>query len=188
LNEPDQHSASAPVVLAAIAIIVCAAFTRLLPHWPNVSPIAAIAVFGGVQMRRAWAALLIPLAALFISDYIIGFHALMPAVYGAFVLIGLASWALRERLQSTVTLAAATVSSSLLFFFVTNFAVWATSTEVVYAKTFSGLGACFVAGLPFLRYSLVGDLVWVTAMFGAWRLVETMLPRAASTEGFSKVF
>jgi hypothetical protein len=66
-------------LILGASLIFIAALSRLLPHPPNVAPIAAMALAGGVYFERRFA-LLIPLIALFVSDCIIGFHATMPYV------------------------------------------------------------------------------------------------------------
>jgi len=71
--------------LAVIAgIILAAALFRLVPHWPNFTPVAAIALFGGTYLHKKYLAFLVPLTALFISDLILGFHPVMGWVYAGF--------------------------------------------------------------------------------------------------------
>ncbi|MGC1824356.1 MAG: DUF6580 family putative transport protein, partial [Pseudolabrys sp.] len=61
----------------------------------------------------------------------------------------------------------AMVSCSLIFFVTTNFAVWAFSG--IYPRTFEGLTQCYIAALPFLDKSVLGDLFWTAVLFGgAW--------------------
>ncbi len=50
------------------AIIGLAALSRLLPHPPNVTPIAAMALFAGANLGNRKAAFLLPIAAMFLSD------------------------------------------------------------------------------------------------------------------------
>ena len=57
-----------------IAVVLVLAFTRLIPHPPNVVPIAAMALFAGAFFSNRMLAYLVPLAAMIISDVIIGFH------------------------------------------------------------------------------------------------------------------
>ncbi len=56
----------------AIALVVLGAALRFAPHLPNFAPIAAIALFGGVYLNKKYA-LIVPIAAMLISDYFIGF-------------------------------------------------------------------------------------------------------------------
>ena len=73
---------------AAFLLVFVAAFSRLLPHPANFTAIAAIALFGGVYLEKRFA-VVIPILAMLISDYFIGFYSGMYWVYGSFVLIGL---------------------------------------------------------------------------------------------------
>ena len=61
-------------------MIVAAAAFRLLPHPPNFSPIAALALFGGAQFADRRAAFLVPLTAMFLGDLMLGLHALLPVI------------------------------------------------------------------------------------------------------------
>ena len=157
----------------ALAVVLIAAALRVLPHPPNFSPIAAMALFGGAYLTRGLWAVLLPVAALFLSDLALGFHSLMPAVYLSFVLVVFMGYALQER-KTPARVALASVAGSLVFFAITNFAVWAEGG--MYPKTMEGLVACFTLALPFLQNSLVGDLLFTGALFGGWALAARSIP------------
>jgi hypothetical protein len=163
----------------ALILVLVAAAMRLIPHPPNFSPIAAIALFGAAAFDRKMVALVIPLAAMLLSDFVLGFHDQMAAVYGAIILVEiLGLWVLRSDNRSPLRIAMTAVSASLIFFFVTNLSVWAFSG--MYERTGAGLAACFVAALPFLQNSVAGDLVFTGALFGAWALVERTLAKRSA--------
>jgi len=71
-----------PITLTAI--ILATALFRLVPHWPNFTPIAALALFGAAMFERKWLGLVAPLVAMLLSDALIGFHGSMGAVYFSF--------------------------------------------------------------------------------------------------------
>jgi hypothetical protein len=77
------------------------------------------------------------------------------------------------------------LSSSLLFFVTTNFAVWAFSG--IYPNDLGGLVRCYVAALPFLQNTLTGDIVWSATLFGTWWLAGAALARARGTRERSSV-
>ena len=159
----------------ALVLVLVAVGLRLVPHPPNFSPIAAMALFGAAVFDRKILAILFPLAALLISDLILGFHDQMPAVYGSILLIELLGlWVLRSNLGAA-RIAVTAVSSSVLFFLITNLSVWAFSG--MYARTLAGLVSCFIAALPFLQNGIAGDLVYSGALFGAFALVERNLAK-----------
>ena len=162
-----------PRMTLAITMILAAAASRLLPHPPNMTSVAAVALFGGAMLEDWRLSFLVPLAAMFVGDLILGFHDQMPVVYGSFALtvcIGL--WLQQHR--SAATIAGAALASSVLFFVITNFGVWA--LDQMYPRTLAGLLACYTAALPFFRNTLIGDLLYTLVLFGGFALLEREFP------------
>jgi hypothetical protein len=60
------------------------------------------------------------------------------------------------------------VASSLLFFVATNFAVWYFGS--LYTHDASGLFECYIAAIPFFKFTLLGDLMWTAVLFGGYAL------------------
>jgi hypothetical protein len=156
-------------------IVLTTALFRLLPHWPNFTPIAALALFGAATFERKWLGLAVPLAAMLLSDTLIGFHSSMGAVYVSFGLTWLLGlWALRRPTAGRI--ASVSVASSILFFLITNFAVWYGST--FYPQTMPGLMTCYAAGLAFYNGTsfflngLLGDLFFSVVLFGGYYLLQ----------------
>ena len=159
--------------LTIVALIFAAALTRLVPHPYNFAPMTAVALFGGAHFSKKAAAFLVPLAAMLIGDVVLGFHITMPFVYASFaVTVALGFWVRQSR--SVGRIAMATGISSALFFIVTNFGVWA--FQSLYPKTVAGLGACYVAALPFLQQTILGDALYTAALFGTFALAEKWVP------------
>ncbi len=173
------------IMLSGIAIL---AISRLVPHAWNFTPIAGMALFGGAAFRNKKLAFAVPIAAMLLSDVILelakpgsGFHSSMPYVYGAFLLITLLGFSLRNN-RKPLPIIGASVLSTAIFFFVTNFGTWA--SQGLYPHTFGGLMECYAAGLAFLNYSLhqsvltsiiltiCGDLFFVSLFFGASYLLN----------------
>lgn len=154
-------------------IILLAGLSRLLPHPPNVSPITALALFGAVYLDRKHA-FTVPLIAMMISDYFIGFHSEIFWVYGSFILVGFIGLWLRGRHNLTKTIGA-TLAGSVIFFLVTNFGVWLGPMRL-YPQTFAGLIECYTAAIPFFRNSVIGDLFYVGAMFSIFEISNRLLP------------
>jgi len=159
--------------LALVVGIVLAAASRLMPHPPNVTPIAAMALFGGAYFSHRAAAYLVPLAAMALSDLALGFHSTLPFVYASFILIVMIGSRLQRR-KTVPAVASAALVSSVLFFLVTNFGVWATGT--MYPKTWAGLATAYGAALPFFRNTVLGDLAYAAVLFGGFALLEQYLP------------
>lgn len=167
-------------IMIGSILIVAAAFSRLLPHPNNFVPVVAIALIGGMYFDKRFA-FVIPLAAMFVSDCIIGFHATIPFVYGSMLLstvIGL--WLQSHKKLGFVV--GGTLVSSIIFFVVTNFGVWLTGGGWFYPKTFDGLLECYTMAIPFFRNSLAGDIVYTAAFIGIFEAVEYFLQHKIQTE------
>lgn len=158
------------------AMIFIAAAARLVPHWPNFTPVAAIALFGGAFFGRKIWAFIIPLAAMFLSDLIIGFHDYMVAVYAGFALTVMLGWMLQKN-AGVLRIGAASLVSSVLFFVITNFAVWFGSP--FYTQDISGLMQCYTLAIPFFGYSVGGDLFYAAILFGAFAIAQNRIPSLA---------
>ena len=173
--------------LAVLAsIIVAGALMRLIPHWPNFTPIAAMALFGGAYLGRKVLAFIVPIAAMFLSDLILGFHADMLAVYIAFTATVLIGFAIRKNVKfGSVVLGA--LSASVLFFLITNFSAWLTMP--FYTNDFAGLMTAYAAGLAFFNNGsmglsfflndIVGTLFFSGVLFGAFYAVRQKFPSLA---------
>ena len=163
-------------LLTLSAIIFAIALFRILPHLPNVSPVAAMALFGGAYFADKRLAFIVPFLALLLSDLIIGFHSTMIFVYAGFALtVCIGIW-----IQKNITVTnviASTVGASVLFFLLTNFGAWMTWS--MYPMTMSGLMQAYVAGIPFFQNSLLGNLVFSGVMFGGYALLQSRYPRVA---------
>lgn len=147
----------------AAALLALGIAGRLLPHAPNFSPTASIALFAGFLFPTRWMAAGLICAVMAVSDANIGGYdaAIMATVYASLLFPLLFRDALRKRPTEFRVIGAA-VASSLLFFATTNLAVW----SAWYPQTWSGLVECYAAALPFLRWTLAGDLCWSLGLFG----------------------
>lgn len=157
--------------LVLAAMIASAALARLIPHPPNFTPVGAMALFGGACLADRRLALLVPLAAIFLSDLVIGLHVLIPVVYGSFAVNVLLGRWLRSR-RTLVNTAAVALAGAVQFFVVTNFACWL----LWYPHTAEGFAACYVAAIPFFQNTLMGDAVFATALFGGLAVAERGFP------------
>lgn len=162
-------------LITLTTLVLSMALFRILPHWPNFTPVAAVALFGAATFERKWLGLAAPLAAMLLSDALIGFHSTMGAVYFSFALTWLLGlFALRKPTAGRI--AGASVVSSVLFFLITNFAVWYGSS--FYPQTPAGLLSCYTAGLAFYNGTsyflngLLGDLFFSGLLFGSYALLQ----------------
>lgn len=164
---------------ALLSAIVAAAALRLVPHPPNFSPIDSMALFSGAYLGRRWVAFVAPLAALLLSDLVLGFYHGMATVYATVALIVMIGWWVSSR-RTPLRIGAAAVVSSVVFFVITNFGMWLFSG--FYPLTYAGLVACYTAAIPFFQNTIAGDLFYAVLLFGGFRIAETMLPRLRAGE------
>lgn len=167
-----------------VAILVSAIVMRLVPHVPNFAPVTAAALFAAAYLPKRYA-LILPLIGVAIGDYLLlyvnpfgnpvfDFSQVQPVsalvndttafVWGSFMISGLLGLLLRKK-QNALRVGAISMIASLQFFIITNFAVWAAGA---YARDLSGLAASYAAGLPFLRWTILGDLFYVASFFGLY--------------------
>ncbi len=160
--------------LAVISVVVFGALMRFLPHAPNFLPLTAMALFAGSVSKSKWYAFLSIGGAMLLSDIFLGFHSTMPFVYLAMAITILLGGAMLgtpdAKAPATVPVAGASLTSSLLFFIITNFGVWATQT--LYPKTVAGLIVCYTEAIPFFGNSIVSDLFYSFLLFGVVRVLE----------------
>lgn len=165
-----------------LVLILVAAFSRIIPHPHNFTPVGGIAVFGSYFLGRKIWAFLVPLFSLWLSDLFIN-NIIYPIqypqyyegftlfgsfwVYGSFLLMIPIAWGL----LSTFTLprlALTGFSTASLFFLITNFGSWLNNP--IYPQNFSGLLTSYVAGLPFFQNTLLGDICYLVILFGATKV------------------
>jgi len=162
--------------------IAVAVHLRFIPLPFSFTPVAAALLYFGARMprRQMW----IPVVVLAASgvyltrvtyDYpLTADHLITWAWYAALVWLG----SVLIKGFSAVRIGAASLMASASFFLISNFAVWMVWRDM-YPKTFNGLMACYVAGLPFFRYTVMSDLLFTAAFFGIGYLASR--ERAAST-------
>ena len=168
-----------PDLLLGAALVGLDVFMRVVPHSWHFTPLAASALFAAAMFRVRILSLAVPLIALALSDAMMGFYdwRVMAVVYAASMLPAAMALAV-GRLRAPLVLLSLAVTSSVVFFLATNFAVWA--FEGMYTHDLAGLGACFVAALPFFKNTFAGDLFWTCVLFGTHQLVRM---RFASARG-----
>jgi len=148
---------------------------RFIPHPPNFTPVGAFALFVGVYLARKhrWG-LLLPLSVMFLTDLFIGFYnwKLMAAVYFSFFAYGVIGMIVAEK-KNVATVIFGGLAGGLFFYLTANFGVWAFTNW--YPHTFEGLVLSYTMALPFLRYTLLGNIVFTAVFFGAYEFIRIVL-------------
>src|ERR1051326_2249948 len=151
-----------------IAMVVLGASSRLLPHPWNFTPLMALGLFAGNKAQKTSTGVFVTLAALALSDAVMGFYSGFWYVYAAALVPVLLGRLVRER--GIGALAGAAVASSASFFLITNFMVWATTQ--LYPHTAAGLTGCYAAGLPFYQTQALGDVFYTVGIFGGYAAIS----------------
>ena len=159
------------VILAVLIALGVAG--RLLPHPPNFTPMAAIALFAGFIFLKRYMAVIAVVVIMLLTDYfafgylsaewfasksmwVVYLALLFPIVFKNFL----------QKKLGLFRVAGAALASSTVFFIATNFAVWAFSP--MYEKTLEGLVLCYTMAIPFFQNTVAGDLIWSGVIFGTY--------------------
>jgi hypothetical protein len=144
----------------------------------NFSPLGAIALFSGAYFnQRRLMPFITVLLAVWLSDILINriylgawvfFYPGFYWQYGSFMLITLMGTMLSNRV-TLLNVGATSLLSAILFFIISNFGVWATWS--LYPLTQAGLLACYVAAIPFFKYTLISNLFYGALLFGSFELM-----------------
>jgi len=158
--------------MLAVCLLVLGIFSRLVMHSWNFTPVIALALFGGVYLKKKQLAIILPLVLFAVTDMILGFHQVMFFTWGSVVLIAaMGLWV--QRNKSLTTVLGGGLASAVLFFVVTNFGVWLVSGMC--PLTLAGLSECFVLAVPFFRGTLLGTFVYGFVLFGAYEAIAARI-------------
>jgi|SRR6185312_456878 len=173
----EKNSSFQPI---ALSLTVAAALLRLAPHPPNFAPVGSVALFGGARLR-GWQAYLVPVLAMVITDPILSHMAGYSAyswgslvIYACFLINVMLGRVFLRHSMSPARIASVVAAGSIQFYLITNLDVWWTGVTQ-YPHTIGGLGACYIAGLPFFGRTLLGDLFYSGALFGAHAFLSRKL-------------
>lgn len=150
-----------PFLFVLVTIIL-----RLVPHVPNAAPVGALALLLGATLPKK-TAVIATMITMIATDYFVGFHDVIFWVYGSYALITLLSKKISNmHVGAQIT---SSLTASLLFYLITNFGVWATTT--MYEKNLAGLVASYTNGLPFLRNTILGDALYTLTFFALYAII-----------------
>jgi hypothetical protein len=178
--------------MSAYLVLLFAVLSRVLPHFFATTSVGFTAVGGGLlyfgAKRSRWQGL-IAAAALAATDYYLTvfvygyeFHTSAYLVtwawYGAMCLLG---HGMLQGKPSMLRVGGAVLASSTSFFILSNLMVWMGSS--MYPHTASGLGACYVAAIPFYANDLMSTAVTAGALFGLPALAASIAETVREAQG-----
>ena len=165
-----------PRFIVLSLLVIAAALTRalpyLIPHIWNFTAIGALAIFSGAQFSNRGLAFILPLAAMAISDIVIG-NGFSVLVYIGFTAMVACGFLVRSKVTVTNVVLASFISASV-FFLITNFAFFYPAT--LYPHNFSGILTSYAAGLPFFRNMVIGNMVFSAVLFSSFYLLSKRYP------------
>ncbi len=168
--------------------ILLAAATRLVPHAWNFAPMGAMALFGAAHFEQKRYAFILPILAVWLSDLFLNnvvYQQYYPVftwfgegvlyLYGAYALIAFMGTQLFKNAVNIPLVAGGALGASALFFIVSNFGCWIGNP--MYSQDLAGLMTCYVAGLPFVSGTIIGDLLFSGVLFGGFALAQNRFPQ-----------
>ena len=173
VNQEQKLKSSFSYLVILAVLIALGVAGRLLPHPPNFTPMAAIALFAGFIFIKRYMAVVAVISTMILCDYF-AFGSLSVSWFGSksmFVvyialLFPIVFKNFLQRKLGVLRIFGAALASSSVFFLATNFAVWAFSP--MYEKTLEGLVLCYTMAIPFFQNTVAGDLIWSSAIFGTY--------------------
>ena len=148
-----------------IFITLILVLSRIIPHPPNFTPILAGIIFLPFIKKDLAFSIIAPLAAMLISDLIIGMHSLMLWTYAPIIFLSCFTYYFNQ--DSILRIGTLAVVSPMVFFLVSNFGVWISGSS--YTEDMSGLIECYFNAIPFYASSAISCLLF-TALFYFLRL------------------
>ena len=110
-----QQLSLTPIFLMGIVIITLFGL-RFIPHPPNLTPVLGLMICSVSFFKEYKTQFGVPLMGMLLSDAVIGFHTLMPVVYGSLFVAGCFGFLLKSKV-SFLRLGLASLGSSILFFY-----------------------------------------------------------------------
>ena len=164
----------------ACALVLLILLSRIFLDVPNFKPVMAIAMLSGFLFSRRWLGVTTVLSGMLLSDVLIGFYDWRVAmvVYVAIACPVVAGLFLKRWRGSFLRMSAGVIGfaglSAVNFYLLTTLAVWGCFEW--YSADLAGLATALLMGLPFLKWSLGGNILFSGLLFGAWSLIQSISP------------
>ena len=152
-----------------IGLVLLLAFSRLIPHPPNFTPIVAVAIMSGYFFKNIKLSFVVLLIAMLLVDVFLGFYKHMLFVYLSLFLIAFVFFKISDKINFK-NLFVFGFLGSLIFYLVSNFGVWASGvlspvTNLPYEKDLNGLISCYFLAIPFFKNTLLSTIVFSYAAY-----------------------
>lgn len=189
----NKKKKSRKLLFSALLVVLGILFRTTWHIGPNVEFVTTATLLSARYLGRRWA-MAVPLLIMVVSDLAIGNTNIFIFTWSGYIIIGiLGYWDIRvladklrlERLPiKFFWLTKTAVWTSVWFYLWTNFGVWLLDSWGMYDKTWTGLVDAYIMGIPFLKYNIIGNLVFVPLSFFT---AEYVLGTSFSLSWFQKV-
>ena len=177
-------------ILFSAVVVLLIAGSRLIPHTENFVPVFAMILFSTAHLQNKWHAIFISIGALWLSDlYLNNWGAAdqyfdiydeatgqllvdifilisSPLNYLAYIMIALVGIQIFKQSISLPKVFSSSLLSGIIFFLVSNFAVW---LHPLYVKS---LWTCYIDAIPFFRATLASNVFFSIILFGGYYLLQ----------------
>ena len=148
----------------SISLIFVLTLSRLIPHPPNFTPIISVAILSSFFFKNINLSISVILIYMFISDLLIGFHNYFFFTYIPLVVIAIV---FKEKILKYKNILIYSVIGVIIFYLISNFGVWFLGKN--YENNIHGLISCYIAGLPFLKNSLISTIFYTYLTFSIFK-------------------
>ena len=140
--------------LYALGIIL---ISRFLPHPPNFTPIISLAILMPIFFKKDQISLILIISGMFITDIFLGFYSTFIITYLTLILIFYFNKIFLKNINFK-NLIFTSLISSVIFFILTNFGVWAFGN--MYEKNMMGLFNCYYLAIPFFHNTVLSTTLF----------------------------
>lgn len=167
------------LLFAALLILLGILFRTAWHLAPNVEFVTTATLLAAAYLGKKWA-LSVPLIIMGISDIFIGNTNIFLFTWSAYLIIGIMSnWLLgtkklklkmqddkaKFKMIKIIKATSLGIAASILFYLWTNFGVWVLDAWGMYPKTLSGLIDAYILGIPFVKYNIIGNMLFMPISF-----------------------
>ena len=168
--------------IMVLFIVILITSLRVIPHIENFSPLISLAIFSSIHFRNKIFCYIALFLSLWISDFFINnfvyntstniiwfYKGFYWQYFSYFAILILSSFFYGQKI-SLKSVSILAISSSFIFFFVTNFGFWIISD--LYEKNLHGLIHCYIAGIPYIKGTIIGSFFYTYLLFGGYYLLQ----------------
>lgn len=167
------------IIIAAVLILIAASarIANREMHLPNFAPLAALSLFSGAIIKDKRLAFLAPLLGQLIADVYFQLFTSTPGFYDVYTqvftyggLFAATILGMNMAKPKALNVLAYTFGASTLFFLVSNFGVWLAGW---YGYSFTSLLKTYILGIPFFKFTFIGDMAGGILLFGTYFLLQS---------------